>query len=86
MIFDNKKMDKKCFPPLLVLLMDPGSRDPGWIKIRIRDKHPGSATPTFWVESERYLKLSADLWNAKCPKFSMFAMHVRFKTVLPRFL
>jgi hypothetical protein len=25
---------------------DPGSeiRDPGWVKIRIRDKHPGSAT------------------------------------------
>jgi hypothetical protein len=27
--------------PLLVLLLDPG-----WIKIRIRDKHPGSATLT----------------------------------------
>ncbi len=26
--------------------LDPGSeiRDPGWVKIRIRDKHPGSAT------------------------------------------
>jgi hypothetical protein len=26
-------------PPLMVLLLDPE-----WIKIRIRDKHPGSAT------------------------------------------
>jgi hypothetical protein len=27
-------------------LLDPGYevRDPGWVKIRIRDKHPGSAT------------------------------------------
>jgi hypothetical protein len=33
-------------PSLLLLLLDPGSeiRDPGWVKIRIRDKHPGSAT------------------------------------------
>ncbi len=29
-----------------MLFLDPGSeiRDPGWVKIRIRDKHPGSAT------------------------------------------
>jgi hypothetical protein len=33
-------------PSLLLLFLDPGSeiRDPGWVKIRIRDKHPGSAT------------------------------------------
>ena len=40
-------MDEKIFfPPLLVVLLDPGYeiRDPGWIKIRIREKHPGSAT------------------------------------------
>ncbi len=30
-------------PSLLLLFLDPG-RDPGWEKIRIRDKHPGSAT------------------------------------------
>jgi len=31
---------------LLLLFLDPGSetQDPGWVKIRIRDKHPGSAT------------------------------------------
>jgi hypothetical protein len=31
---------------LLLLFLDPGSeiRDPGWVKIWIRDKHPGSAT------------------------------------------
>jgi hypothetical protein len=29
-----------------LLFLDPGSgiRDPEWVKIRIRDKHPGSAT------------------------------------------
>jgi hypothetical protein len=28
------------------MFLDQGSeiRDPGWVKIRIRDKHPGSAT------------------------------------------
>jgi hypothetical protein len=40
-------------PSLLLLFLDPRSRirdpgseiqDPGWVKIRIRDKHPGSAT------------------------------------------
>ncbi len=33
-------------PSLFYLFLDPGSdiRDPGWVKIRIRDKHPGSAT------------------------------------------
>ncbi len=37
-------------PSLLLLFLDPGSeiRDPGWVKIRIRDKHPGSATLVFW--------------------------------------
>jgi hypothetical protein len=31
---------------LLLLFLDPGPeiRDPGWVTIRIRDKHPGSAT------------------------------------------
>jgi hypothetical protein len=30
----------------LLLFLDPGSeiRNLGWVKIRIRDKHPGSAT------------------------------------------
>jgi hypothetical protein len=34
---------------LLLLFLDPGSgiRDPGWVKIRIRDKHPGYATLDF---------------------------------------
>ncbi len=33
-------------PSLLLLFLDPGPwiRDPGWLKIRIRDNHPGSAT------------------------------------------
>jgi hypothetical protein len=40
-------------PFLMLLFLDPGSeirdpeseiRDPGWVKIGIRDKHPGSAT------------------------------------------
>jgi hypothetical protein len=32
-------------PSLLLLFLVPGSEiwDPGWVKIRIRDKHPGSA-------------------------------------------
>jgi hypothetical protein len=43
-------MTKKNFhPSLLLLFLDPGSeiRDPGWAKIRIRDKYPGSATLEF---------------------------------------
>jgi hypothetical protein len=27
-----------------VAVFGSGIRDPGWVKIRIRDKHPGSAT------------------------------------------
>jgi hypothetical protein len=36
-------------PSLLLLFLDSVSeiRDPGWLKIRIRDKHPGSATLVF---------------------------------------
>ena len=40
-------LTKKIFHPChLLLFLDPGSeiRDPGWVKIRIWDKHPGSAT------------------------------------------
>jgi hypothetical protein len=40
-------MTTNFFSPLLLLMfVEPGSkiRDPGWVKIRIRDKHPGSAT------------------------------------------
>jgi hypothetical protein len=33
------------FSPLtFVAIFGSGIRDPGWVKIRIRDKHPGSAT------------------------------------------
>ncbi len=31
-------------PSLWVAVFGSGIRDPGWVKIRIRDKHPGSAT------------------------------------------
>jgi hypothetical protein len=47
MIFVAKKNGRtKKFPPPLLVMLDTGSeiRDPGWIKIRIRNKHPGSAT------------------------------------------
>ncbi len=43
----QKMYDNKFFSPLsLLLFLDPGSevRDPGWVKIRIRDKNPESAT------------------------------------------
>ncbi len=36
----KKRFDKFFFHPCLSLLF----LDPGWVKIRIRDKHPGSAT------------------------------------------
>jgi hypothetical protein len=44
----QKNVWQKIFfhPFLFYLFLDPrsGIRDPGWVKIRIRDKHPGSAT------------------------------------------
>jgi hypothetical protein len=45
----NGRTTKKFPSPILVLLLDPGFGilDPGWIKIRTRDKHPGSATLQF---------------------------------------
>jgi hypothetical protein len=54
------------FTPLLCCcfgIWDPGSeiQDPGWVKIRIRDKHPGFATlmkrihadPETWIKACR---------------------------------
>jgi hypothetical protein len=32
-----------------------GIRDPGWVKIRIRDKHPGSASLDLWYRDLRLL-------------------------------
>jgi hypothetical protein len=45
----TKKMvePQKNYPSLVLLL------DPGWIKIRIRDKHPGSATLKFVTDEIR---------------------------------
>ncbi len=48
----SKGMTTNFFSPLsfhaVLVFLDPGSEiripDPGWVKIRIRDKHPGSAT------------------------------------------
>jgi len=42
----NGRTNKIFSPSSLVLLLDPGSEiwDSGWIKIRTRDKHHGSAT------------------------------------------
>jgi hypothetical protein len=38
-------MTTSFFSPLsFVAVLGSGIRDPGWVKIRIRDKHPGSAT------------------------------------------
>ena len=39
-------------------IRDPGSeiRDPGWVKIRIRDKHPGSATLTTGISGKVYMR------------------------------
>jgi hypothetical protein len=47
--FTQKVSNSKFFTPLCCCCFwfrDPrsGFRDPGWVKIRIRDKHPGSAT------------------------------------------
>jgi hypothetical protein len=41
-------MTSNFFSPLsFVAVFGSGIRDPGWVKIRIRDKHPGSATLNF---------------------------------------
>ncbi len=45
----KKRFDKFFFTPLFCCyfwIQDPGSeiRDPGWVKIKIRNKHPRSAT------------------------------------------
>jgi hypothetical protein len=60
-------MTKNFFPPLSFAavfgsgIRDPGSeiRDPGWVKIRIRDKHPGSATlaaPYYSLAPETHIR------------------------------
>ena len=53
------------YPSLLLLFLDPRSeirdpgseiRDPGWVKIRIRDVHPGSATLILTLEEDIVLE------------------------------
>ncbi len=74
----QKKVWQQIFfhPSLLLLFLDPGSeiRDPEWVKIRIRDKHPGSATLIFCI-------WSWFLWWILCKIFEdfirMFAEHYK---------
>jgi hypothetical protein len=62
----KKCLTKIFFSPLSFLIVfgsgirDPrsGIRDPGWVKIRIRDKHPGSAILVPTVNKKRSLKLN----------------------------
>jgi len=39
-------------PLSFVAVFGSGIRDPGWVKIRIRDKHPGSATLGYRIRIE----------------------------------
>jgi hypothetical protein len=60
-------------PSLLLLFLDPGSeiRDPGWVKIRIRDKHPGSATLQLninYLLRERYMSFQCVIWYKQLQK------------------
>jgi len=49
-------MTKYFFSPLsFVAVFGSEIRDPGWVKIRIRDKHPGSATLALLIHITRYL-------------------------------
>ena len=58
----QKCLTTKFFTPLFCSCF--WIRDPGWVKIRIRDKHPGSATlvpgSTTWIELN--LKFSLFIW------------------------
>jgi hypothetical protein len=52
-------MTTKFFSPLsFVAVFGSGIRDPGWVKIRIRDKHPGSATLLVPIESFYSLRIA----------------------------
>ncbi len=50
-------------------IRDPRSEEPGWVKIRIRDKHPGSATLLVHIESFFSLRLAP-----KCCTTGTFAL------------
>jgi hypothetical protein len=59
----KKGMTTNFFSPLILLLfLDPGSeiRDPGWVKFRIRDKHPGSARG--WLEEIQGFSCNLDFF------------------------
>jgi hypothetical protein len=49
----KKGMTTYFFHPSLLLLF----LDPGWVKIRIRDKHPGSATLAYFMISKKIKNL-----------------------------
>ncbi len=65
-ISTTKKIRQKLFLPLsFVAVFGSGikirDQDPGWVKIRIRDKHPGSATLGKRVDKIQERKKPGDL-------------------------
>jgi hypothetical protein len=51
-----------------------GTRDPGWIKIRIRDKHPGSATLVEDNKSDGWIKIMIRDPRDKHPGYTTIKM------------
>jgi hypothetical protein len=55
------------FSPLsFVVVFGSGIRDPGWVKIRIRDKHPGSATQAKKKHCRKFNKMHLDVCGKMC--------------------
>ncbi len=62
----------------MLLFLDPGSeiRDPGWLKIRIRDKHPGSATLLFSTPQSTEMYRNADRGHTAAVQIHMFCRYM----------
>ncbi len=70
----EKSVIKNFFSSLsFVAIFASGIRDPGWVKIRIRDKHPGSATLLTWQSDQRALD-RGDNEQAKGMRFQPFQL------------
>ena len=56
------------FTPLEIWNLGYDIRDPGWVKIRIRDKHPGSATLTHGNFSEIWFDINFCFLSARAER------------------
>jgi hypothetical protein len=80
----SKNRTKKFSPSSFGAVVGSGIRDPGWIEIRIRDKHPGSATLVvrFHIVTLPLLMGRELCWRCFILRACVCSVHFLFEDVL----